>query len=84
MEVILRTSFTPPIRVQLAPGQAEGSAVDQSAVADALLKAVRPSIEAAGLRIEPWGKPTDWRVPVAILVGLSLLGLVALVKGIKS
>ena len=87
IEVVLRTSFTPPVRLGLSDvlgsfGKAKGEDGQPLAGgATQVLHLVRPSIEfPGGLRAEPWGPPIDWRIPLLVTLGLVGLGAWGLFK----
>lgn len=85
-EIILRTSFTPPVRLSLLSvlgGKGGAKAEDGSplGLSDTALRVLRPSIELAGVgAVAPWGEPGDWRLPLAVLIGLVGLGAWGAVK----
>lgn len=84
-KLILRTAFSPPVTINLAATSPEGQrgGDSQGGAATAVMNALKPSIEepATGLRIEPWGSPGDWRIPLGILLALAAFGVYALARG---
>jgi hypothetical protein len=82
-KVIVRTSFTPPVELDVAGGTGAPTSESDGEWARAALNVLRPSVEhvGTGIRVEPWGAPTDWKIPLAVVLLLAGYGALKLWQG---
>lgn len=82
-KIRVRTSFTPPVEFDLAGQTGSATPEGDGEWSRAALNVIRPSVEhvGSGLRVEPWGAPTDWKIPLAVLVLLAGYGVLKLWQG---